>query len=62
MKTETNPTDQPNGTAKPEKPGFFGRLFTKIDSTLKAKANAQPDCCCAGEKDKDGKSGSNKCC
>lgn len=41
-----------------EKPGFFGRMFQKLDDSMKAKADAKAqDNCCSGS---DGKGG--KCC
>lgn len=50
-KTETQSTD--------EKPGLFKRIFTKLDDSMKAKADdAAKDSCCSG--DKNGKGG--KCC
>ena len=29
-----------------EKQGFFKRIFTKIDTAMKDKAEKQEDCCC----------------
>ena len=29
-----------------EKPGFFARIFTKIDTAMKEKADQQEGCCC----------------
>ncbi len=56
--------DQPTpNTPKPataaEKPGFFTRIFTKMDSAMKAKAdNAAKNSCCGGDKNDKG----GKCC
>jgi hypothetical protein len=50
-----------NTTFQPEeKQGFFSRLFTKIDTAMKQKADAQEGCCCcndSAEKEKSGDSG-----
>lgn len=52
-----NKTQQTEATQ--EKPGLFKRIFTKLDDSIKAKADeAAKDSCCSGGKD--GKS--NKCC
>ncbi len=41
------------------KPGFFTRIFTKMDSAMKQKAEekAKSGCCCGDKNDKGG-----KCC
>lgn len=46
-------------TARAKKPGFLGRIFQKLDRSLKQKADeqAQQGSCCGGS---DGKGG--KCC
>jgi len=41
-----------------EKQGFFKRIFTKIDTAMKEKAEQQGDCCC--ETESEDKSG--ECC
>ena len=52
------PEKKPSKKAEPE--GFFKRIFTKMDTAMKAKAEAQSDnACCSRDKD-DGKGG--KCC
>ena len=41
------------------KPGVFARIFKKMDSAMKAKADAQAqNSCCSG----DGKGKGGKCC
>ena len=51
-----NKTEQEATTE--QKPGFFTRIFTKMDDAMKAKADtAAKDSCCSG-KDSKGK----KCC
>ena len=56
MSTEN--TNQKKDPA-PQKEGFFTRIFTKIDNSMKVKAGeaAENQCC---SEDKDGKGG--KCC
>jgi hypothetical protein len=45
-------------TKSTEKPGLFKKLFTKLDDSMKEKAEAKAqDNCCKGD---DGKGG--KCC
>lgn len=52
-KTETKPE-----ASSAEKPGLFKRLFTKLDESMKEKAEAKAEnSCCKGS---DGKGG--KCC
>ncbi|NCG09055.1 MAG: hypothetical protein GWO81_05740 [Verrucomicrobia bacterium] len=46
--------------AKPEPEGFFKRIFTKMDTAMKAKAEAQSDNACCSDDQSDGKGG--KCC
>jgi hypothetical protein len=54
MNTETKKETQSNGA----KPGIFKRIFTKLDASMKAKADAAAkNSCCSG---KDGKG--DKCC
>jgi len=54
MKTEPKNETQ----TSTEKPGLFKRIFTKLDDSMKAKADAAAkNSCCSG---KDGKGG--KCC
>jgi len=52
---------QPVETSKStEKPGFFKRMISKMDSAMKAKADAQAknsECCSGNDKGKGG-----KCC
>jgi hypothetical protein len=51
-KTETNQTAE-------KQPGLFGRIFKKLDASMKQKADANSQQgCCGG--DDDGKGG--KCC
>ncbi|MEM8868659.1 MAG: hypothetical protein AAGC73_10375 [Verrucomicrobiota bacterium] len=56
-------SDQPSEKLKPAaqsdaKPGFFQRMFTKLDDSMKAKAEKKAQgSCCSGS---DGKGG--KCC
>ena len=54
----TEYTNQKKDTA-PQKEGFFTRIFTKIDNSMKVKADeaAKNQCC---SEDNDGKGG--KCC
>ena len=43
------------------KPGFFARIFTKMDSAMKEKADAKAqNSCCSGDSKGKGKGG--KCC
>lgn len=53
--TQATPTQT---AAKPARKGFFGRLFDKLDASMKAKAEkkAEEGCCCKS----DGKG--SKCC
>lgn len=52
-KKESNSTDHST-----EKSGFFQRIFTKLDQSMKAQAEAKAQSkCCGGD---DGKGG--KCC
>lgn len=58
MNDETKKTDEPSKQAEESNPGFFKRIFTKIDESMKEKADAKAqDSCCGGS---DGKGG--KCC
>ena len=53
---ETTTTESTKTPAK--QPGFFGRMFQKLDDSLKQKADAQAEegcCCCSEEK-------GDKCC
>ena len=56
--SETN-TDKLKPVEQPEvKQGFFSRIFTKLDNSMKAKAEEKAqNSCCSGT---DGKGG--KCC
>lgn len=45
----------------PRRPGFFGRILSRIDDSLKAKAERSGGCCCSGESGKEGEDKS-KCC
>jgi hypothetical protein len=57
--TETTSKQPAPADPKPEaKPGFFGRIFRKLDESMKQKADekSQKSSCCGG----DGKGG--KCC
>lgn len=56
--------NEKNNSLKPEetteqKPGFFTRMFTKLDNRMKAKADeaAKNQCCSTDDKGKGG-----KCC
>ena len=45
--------------AAPQKEGFFTRIFTKIDNSMKVKANdAAKNHCCSEDNDGEGR----KCC
>ena len=65
MKTETpNETTDIKPAESGNKPGFFARLFGRIDKAMKESAekkSAQGCCCCSGEAKKDGNQ-SGKCC
>lgn len=55
--TEKKQTE-PKATSAEEKPGLFKKLFTKLDESMKEKADAKGESsCCNGD---DGKGG--KCC
>lgn len=62
MKTDSNETktENPAANASTEKPpGLFGRIFKKLDDSMKQKADEKSrQSCCGG--DDDGKGG--KCC
>lgn len=53
----TNPQTTVSQAAK--KPGFFGRLWQKLDAKMQAKASS--GCCCSDEDKSDNKAG-KKCC
>ncbi|MGJ8650395.1 MAG: hypothetical protein ACSHX4_08550 [Opitutaceae bacterium] len=55
---ETNDSLKPEKATEPE-PGFFNRMFTKLDNSMKAKADeaAKNECCSPNDKGKGG-----KCC
>lgn len=56
----TNETKAPasHKETQPEKTGFFQRIFTKLDDSMKAKADEKAqNGCCSGKDDK-----GNKCC
>jgi hypothetical protein len=59
MKSSTQTPSTTNEAATEKKPGFFGRLFQKLDSSMKQKAEekAQEGCCGGDDKSKGG-----KCC
>lgn len=60
MTDTPNEKTQPTEAAKEEKqPGFFGRIFQKLDDSMKQKAEAQSQeqSCCAGTDSK-----GNRCC
>lgn len=48
------------GSVGEKKPGFWGRLFAKLDQRMKAKAEARAEsgCCCSSE----GKGKGGDCC
>ncbi|MFP4157980.1 MAG: hypothetical protein ACLFU4_10215 [Opitutales bacterium] len=55
-KNTNSPQCESSDTAKT--PGFFGRIFTKLDDSMKQKAEEKsPESCCGGKDDK-----GNKCC
>jgi len=55
---DLKPVETKETTAKP---GFFQRVFTKIDAVMKEKAEAKANsCCCSG--DGKGKDKGGKCC
>jgi hypothetical protein len=57
---DNKPSSTNNLKPAAEKPGFFQRIFTKMDSAMKDKADAQAkNSSCCSEDDK-GKGG--KCC
>ena len=60
MTEEKSHTPEKNPSEKAEPEGFFKRIFTKMDTAMKAKAEAQSNnACCSGDQS-DGKGG--KCC
>ena len=65
MKTET-----PDGTTdiktaeSTDKPGFFARIFARLDKAMKEtaeKKSSQGCCCCSGKANEEGNQG-GKCC
>jgi hypothetical protein len=60
MSTDTPLKETSSTSSGKEKPGFLARLWQKLDSGMKAKAEAQSKegSCCCGE-DKDSKCSSN---
>ena len=49
-------------TMTPEKPGFFKRMFEKLDKSMKEKADKQSGSgCCCGDSDDESAKGT-KCC
>ncbi|CAA6690059.1 MULTISPECIES: hypothetical protein [unclassified Lentimonas] len=54
-----NEQNQSTNNLKPEaKAGFFTRMFTKLDNSMKAKADEKAkNSCCSGDDSKGG-----KCC
>lgn len=65
MKTETpNETTAIKPAESGDKPGFFARLFGRIDKAMKEtaeKKSAHGCCCCSGKANEDGNQG-GKCC
>ena len=60
MSDTTNKTETQTTAAGPQtKPGFFGRIFQKLDDSMKQKATkpSHQGGCCGGKDDKGG-----KCC
>jgi hypothetical protein len=57
--TETNNNiSQNEATEAEKKPGLFGRIFQKLDNSMKQKADEKSQqSCCGGKDDKGG-----KCC
>lgn len=55
-KTETPETNE----TTEKQPGLFGRIFRKLDDSMKAKADEKSQQSCCGEGDDDGRGG--KCC
>jgi len=57
--TEQNTNTSKAGTTEStRKPGIFGRIFQKLDDSIKQKAEKQSRQSCCGDKDDKG----NKCC
>ncbi|NBB80429.1 MAG: hypothetical protein GVY36_13475 [Verrucomicrobia bacterium] len=55
---KNNKIHQPETTDATKKPGLFGRIFQKLDDSMKQKADEQSQqSCCGGKDDKGG-----KCC
>lgn len=63
-------TETTNQTQEQRQPGFFGRLFQKLDNRMKAKAEESSGCCCGGDdtdanaaaEAADKKPGQSSCC
>lgn len=55
--TNTNPL-KPETTQPEAKSGFFTRLFTKLDSSMKVKADEKAKSSCCSDNDSKG----GKCC
>jgi hypothetical protein len=63
--SENTTTTEKQEVRKEARPGFFGRLFEKIDRAMQAKAEekSQQGCCCDSDSGKGGKAGKgDKCC
>ncbi|WP_158279713.1 hypothetical protein [Coraliomargarita sinensis] len=56
--SEKEQTDKKSHDNSQEKSGFFKRIFTKLDQSMKAQADEKAKSSCCG--DNDGKGG--KCC
>jgi hypothetical protein len=57
QKSNTNPL-KPEATQPEAKSGFFARMFTKLDTKMKAKADEQAKSNCCSDNDSKG----GKCC
>jgi hypothetical protein len=60
MSTQSEST-RTREASETQKPGFFQRIFSRLDEKMKAKAEKSAPCCCS-EKDKDSKQDSKSCC
>jgi hypothetical protein len=57
MNEKQTTSNKPTETSEP-KPGFFKRVFTKLDQSMKEQADAKAkNSCCSGDNNKGG-----KCC
>lgn len=57
----TSKQSQAQDSGASKKPGFFQRIFQKLDEKMKAKAEEQADCCCCEDKAQSEKK-SDRCC